>query len=245
MELLMESKTVAELVSDNYRTADVFRKHGIDFCCGGKKTIGQVCREKHINEEELEKELTEVQMQPVDMEHDFKSWSPTFLVEYILQVHHKYVDRYLPIITSLSEKVARVHGKHYPETVEVYELWNQIAGELSMHMKKEELILFPYIRSLDKYDRREINQFPRSHFDTVKSPVRMMEQEHDEAGRILHRIQEITNNFTPPADACNTYRVLYAQLNDFQSDLHRHVHLENNILFPAVIELEKKLRTGI
>lgn len=245
MELLMEKKTVAELVSDNYRTAEVFKKHGIDFCCGGKKTIGQVCLEKHIDETSLEHELIAVQTQPVDLQHDFKNWSPAFLVDYILQVHHRYVSNNLSLITELAEKVARVHGQHNPETKEIFALWQEVAEDLSVHMKKEELVLFPYIKNLEKFERHELKQFPRSHFDSVKSPVRMMEQEHDEAGGLLHRIQTLSNDFTPPEYACNTYKVLYAKLQEFQNDLHQHVHLENNILFPAVIKLEQNLRTGL
>lgn len=245
MESVMEKKTVAELVSDNYRTAEVFKRHGIDFCCGGKKSIAQVCIEKHLDELLLEQELIEVQAQPVDLEHDFKNWSPDFLVDYILQVHHKYVSNNIPLISEMAEKVARVHGHHNIETVEINGLWQQAAEELSVHMKKEELILFPYIKNLVKFDRRELKQFPNSHFNTVKNPIRMMEQEHDEAGSLLHSIQKLSNDFTPPEYACNTYKVLYAKLQEFQNDLHQHVHLENNILFPAVITLEQKLQKGL
>lgn len=235
----LNNSTIAEIVASDYRTAEIFKKHGIDFCCGGKKTIGKVCTEKNIDASKLEEEIFTLQTQPKDNEHNFNEWSFTFLSDYILNVHHTYVNNNLNLITEFAQKVARVHGDHNTETKDIARLWGDVVLELTMHMKKEELVLFPYIRNLENYSKGELKVFPSSHFGTVKNPIRMMENEHDLAGSLMKDIDLLSNNFTPPAYACNTYRVLYAKLKEFQVDLHRHIHLENNILFPKAILLEE------
>ncbi len=234
----LNNTTVAELVANDYRTAEIFKKHGIDFCCGGKKSIAKVCEEKNIPAELLEKEIIALQTKPKDAEHNFNEWALTFLADYILNVHHTYINNNLNLITEFAEKVARVHGEHSPETKDIAKLWQEVVAELTMHMKKEELLLFPYIKNLERFSKGVLKEIPTSHFGTVKNPIRMMEQEHDLAGSLMKNIQELSSNFTPPDYACNTYRVLYAKLQEFQNDLFQHIHLENNILFPKAILLE-------
>jgi regulator of cell morphogenesis and NO signaling len=233
--------TVAELVAENYRTAEVFKKYGIDFCCGGKKKIEQVCADRHIDVEQLENDLKAVQNLSVDTEPHFTEWPLVLLADYIIAVHHKYVNNNLGLITEFAEKVARVHGEHNPENIEILKLWKQVVSELTMHMKKEELVLFPYIKNIERYSTREIKEFPPSHFGTVNNPIRMMEQEHELAGSLMKRIEELSHQFTPPSHACNTYKVLYAKLREFQEDLFKHIHLENNILFPRAAAMEARL----
>lgn len=235
----LNNSTIAEIVASDYRTAEIFKKHGIDFCCGGKKTIEKVCAEKNIDAAKLEEEIFALQLHPKDSEHNFNEWSLAFLTDYIVNVHHTYVNNNLNLITEFTQKVARVHGDHNPETKDIAKLWEDVVMELTMHMKKEELILFPYIKNIEKYSKGDLKKFPSSHFDTVKNPIRMMENEHDLAGSLMKNIEVLSNNFTPPAHACNTYRVLYAKLKEFQDDLHQHIHLENNILFPKAILLEE------
>jgi regulator of cell morphogenesis and NO signaling len=235
------NSTVAEIVANDYRTAEIFKKYGIDFCCGGKKTIAKVCSEKAIDAAMLEAELNSIQAEPIDAQHNFKEWRLSFLADYIETVHHTYVNNNLALISEFADKVAKVHGHHNTETVEINELWKQVVAELTVHMKKEELVLFPYIRSIEKFSRGETDTMPQPHFGTVKNPVRMMEHEHDVAGELMHRIAALSGNYTTPEYACNTYRVLYAKLNEFEQDLHHHIHLENNILFPRAIELEEQL----
>lgn len=234
--------TIAEIVADDYRTAEIFKKHGIDFCCGGKKSISKVCAEKNINENILNEELLASKSKSSDISHDFKSWSLTFLADYIVNVHHTYVNINLALISEFAEKVAKVHGHHNVETVEINELWKEVVADLTTHMKKEELVLFPYIRNLEKFGKHDSVTFPVPHFGTVKNPVHMMESEHEVVGEIMHKIQALSNDFTPPEYACNTYRVLYAKLEEFQDDLHQHIHLENNILFPKAILLEQEIK---
>ncbi len=237
----LNSKTVAELVANDYRTAEIFKKHGIDFCCGGKKSIAKVCSEKNIIAEEIEKEILALQHQPKDSDHNFNEWSLIFLTDYILNVHHTYVSNNLGLISEFAEKVARVHGDHSPETKDIAKLWGEIVSELTMHMKKEELLLFPYIKNVERYSKGSLKEFPSTHFGTIKSPIRMMEQEHDLVGSLMKQIQVLSNDFIVPDYACNTYRVLYAKLEEFQNDLFQHIHLENNILFPKAILLEENL----
>jgi regulator of cell morphogenesis and NO signaling len=231
--------TVAELVANDYRTAEIFKKHGIDFCCGGKKTIEKVCEEKNIDSTKLFDEIFALQNQPKDEQHNFNNWGLAFLADYIVNVHHTYINNSVNLITEFAQKVARVHGDHNPETRDIAKLWDDVVAELTVHMKKEELLLFPYIKNLERYVKGDLENLPQTHFGTVKNPIRMMEHEHDLAGTLMKTIAELSNNFTPPAHACNTYRVLYAKLNEFQNDLHQHIHLENNILFPKAILLEE------
>ncbi len=234
----IQELTVAEIVANDYRTAEVFKKHGIDFCCGGKKTIERVCRDKAVNIDILQKEIEAIQNTEDISEHAFNEWSLSFLIDYISNVHHAYVKRNMSLITEFAQKVALVHGDHNPENRDIAKLWDSIVSDLTQHMQKEELMLFPYIKKLEQYSLGELKQFPKAVFGTAKNPIRMMENEHDLAGNLMKHIEIISNNFTPPAHACNTYRVLYAKLQEFQNDLHAHIHLENNILFPKAIQLE-------
>jgi regulator of cell morphogenesis and NO signaling len=143
----------------------------------------------------------------------------------------------IPLIIQYSDKVARVHGENHPETVEINKLFHEVAIELSAHMQKEEMILFPFIKTMSKA-KKEGTPMPAPPFGTVNNPIRMMEAEHENAGDIFKQIDKLSNNYTPPLAACNTYRVLYAKLQEFENDLHKHIHLENNILFPKAIQLE-------
>jgi regulator of cell morphogenesis and NO signaling len=243
MELVSttDNATIAQIVSSDFRTVEVFKKHGIDFCCGGKKSLAKVCSEKNLDIKQIEEELNSVVIKPATAEHNFTEWKLSFLADYIVNVHHKYVSNNLDLIGGFAEKVARVHGHHNTETIEINNIWNAVTAELTMHMKKEELVLFPYIKNLERKADGIIGEMPPSHFATVKNPVNMMENEHNDVGNLMHRIQNLSNNFTPPEYACNTYKVLYAKLHEFSDDLHMHIHLENNILFPKAIKLEEEI----
>ncbi|MBK9193151.1 MAG: iron-sulfur cluster repair di-iron protein [Crocinitomicaceae bacterium] len=234
----IEHKTVAELVTENYKTADVFKKNGIDFCCGGKVSVKDICTKKNLSYDKIKSEL-ELIDQTVDSDIDFKSWDLDKLTDYIVDKHHKYVTENIPIISQYSDKVAKVHGHANPEVVQINYLFKIIADELDKHMCKEENILFPYIKNLAQVEKEAI-EFTLPHFGTVQNPINMMEHEHDQVGNYGFKIAELSDNYTPPEHACNTYRVLYAKLKEFEEDLHQHIHLENNILFPRAIEIEKK-----
>lgn len=239
METLKE-QTIGELTAKDYRKAEVFKKYGVDFCCGGKKTLDKVCKEKGINREEIEKDLLLMEKGTAIPSQDFYSWESSFLADYIVNTHHKYVIQSMPLIFEFTQKVARVHGQEHPEVVEVAKLFIQVMDELNRHMMKEENILFPYIKQLSELKKAKGKLEP-SPFGTIQNPINMMEHEHDLVGNLMHEIRNITTNYSLPPGACNSYRYAYQKLNEFENDLHQHIHLENNILFPRAIDLEIEL----
>ena len=236
---IQSNSTIADIVSENFKTADIFKKYKIDFCCGGDKSIDKVCQEKGIPREDLLSELS-IYLKPADDENDYKNWDPVRLIDHIEKKHHRYVERSLPLLRDYLAKVDSAHGANHPEVVKIRELFNASADELTKHMKKEELMLFPYIKQMwnAQQNNTEVNTPP---YGTVKNPIQMMELEHDTEGGRFDEIQKLSDNFTPPEDACNTYKVTYYKLQEFQEDLHTHIHLENNILFPMALEMEEEL----
>lgn len=235
----IDNMTVAEIVTKNIKTADVFKRNGIDFCCGGNVLVREVCNKKSIDYTRLKLEIENIENK-IERRLNFDSWDLDFLVDYIINTHHKYVSEANDLISQYSKKVAKVHGSHNPEVVEINDLFMTIANELNMHMHKEEMILFPFIKQLVN-SKKSGQQIERPRFGTIQTPINMMELEHDGAGDIIKKIAKLSNNFTPPEHACNTYRALYAKLEEYQDDLFQHVHLENNVLFPKAIKLEQEL----
>ena len=234
---MSNEKTVADYVTENIKTAHIFKKHGIDFCCGGGISIEKACAKKNVDLAVLEKELSEVD-EVKDLIEDYDKWELDFLMIYIENVHHTYVRESLPIISQYANKVAKVHGHHYEEVVKINQLFHEVANELTSHLQKEEQILFPFIKQLVEADKTKSKNISAS-FGSVNNPIRMMEHEHENAGDVFKEIAELTNNYTPPKEACNTFKALYAKLEEFEQDLHKHIHLENNILHPKAIELEQ------
>ncbi|MDH3649757.1 MAG: iron-sulfur cluster repair di-iron protein [Saprospiraceae bacterium] len=240
---LTTKKTVAELVVQNYKAADVFKKYGIDFCCGGKIPLEEICMKKNIDLDRIHADLLALDLEFEDKEN-YESWPLDELVDHIIAKHHSYVSENLPLISQYAEKVARVHGHHRPETIEIRNQFSTLSQELTSHMMKEERILFPFIKAL-VYADRQGQSSPVPPFGSVANPVSMMEHEHDTAGSLVKEISALSDNYTPPPEACNTYRVLYYKLEEFEGDLHKHIHLENNILFPKAVQLEKQLEQKI
>lgn len=235
----LKQKTVAELVTENIKTAHIFKKYGIDFCCGGGISIERACEKKGIDYSTLEEELN-LSLSQNERAFNYKTWKPEFLTDHIINVHHTYVEENAPMLLQYSERVMTVHGHHNTELVEINELVKRVVGELASHMKKEELILFPFIKKMVNAQNEGLT-LPRPAFGTVDNPIAMMEEEHDAAGLIFREIAELSNNYTAPAHACNTYKAFYAKLKEFENDLHLHVHLENNILFPKAKQMEKEI----
>jgi regulator of cell morphogenesis and NO signaling len=234
----IENKTVAEMVSDNINTAHIFKKNGIDFCCGGNISIAQACEKHHVDLEKILKELNNINTQ--NKTFDYLNWNLEFLTMHIENIHHRYVEENIPLIKAYAKKVAKVHGNHNPNLYKVESLLNDVANELTPHLKKEELILFPFIKKLSKADENQ-ETLPRPHFGSVNNPIDMMKEEHETAGDIVKQIRQLTDQFTPPDYACNTFKALYHKLEEFEGDLHLHIHLENNILFPKALKLEQKI----
>lgn len=232
--------TIGEMVASDFRKAEVFRKFGLDFCCGGKKTLEKACREKGLDVLQVKASLEAVEGVADSSKIDFLNMDLGELADYILTTHHTYVTQSIPMLYEFSAKVARVHGDRHPEVVEVARIFDEVASELQSHMHKEEFILFPFIKQLAA-SKGSGNDCAIPPFGTIKNPIAMMESEHVSAGSGMAEIQRLTNNFTPPTDACGSYRVLFAKLDEFEKDLHQHIHLENNILFPKAIVLEEEL----
>lgn len=235
-----ENQIIGELVAQDYRTASVFKSNGIDFCCKGNRSIKDACESQNMGPDSLIKELEKVVIAQENQSTDYQSWPLDLLADYIEKKHHRYVVSKTQEIMPYLDKICAVHGALHPELFEIKEQFNASAGELAQHMKKEEIILFPFIRKMVKAQSDGLKvDVPL--FGTVQNPVEMMMEEHETEGDRFRKIAKLSDNYTPPQEACNTYRVTFALLNEFENDLHLHIHLENNILFPKAIEMEKAL----
>ncbi len=240
-ETAANEETVGEIVAKDYRKAQVFKKFGIDFCCGGKKALADVCSKKGLDIEKVNAELAAAEEQSNGSATNFSSWDAGFLSDYIINTHHRYVQENVPFLSELSQKVARVHGENHPELVKISLVFAEVASDLHKHFEKEEEILFPYIKELVAAQKAG-TKLQDPHFGSVANPIKVMEMEHEGAGEDLSEIRQLSNNYALPEDACTSCTILFKKLEEFENDLHQHVHLENNILFPKAIELEKSLR---
>lgn len=237
-------KQIGELVAQDYRTAVIFSNYGIDFCCKGNRQIDEVCTKKKINTAQIEAELDAILNAKTTGEPDFKQWPLDLLADYVEKTHHRYVESKSQPLLQFLDKLCKVHGARHPELFTINKAFIELAQELASHMKKEELILFPFIKKLVQAELTN-QKIDQPHFGSVENPIDMMEHEHETAGDLLRIIENETSGYQPPADACNTYRVTYAMLKEFEEDLHKHIHLENNILFPKSIQLEKRLNVSV
>jgi regulator of cell morphogenesis and NO signaling len=237
-----KSVTIGAIVATDYRTADVFRKYGIDFCCNGNRSIDEACKEGNLDAKLIENDLQALTVNGVSQESviDFKSWPLDLLADYIEKKHHRYVAMQIPVLQAYLLKINSVHGNRHPELKEIKDLFDESAIEFTSHMEKEETLLFPYIRKLATTNKADLNGLAAP-FGTVQNPIRMMMHEHDTEGVRFRKIAALTNNYQVPDDGCNTYLVTYKLLKEFEEDLHLHIHLENNILFPKAIEMEQAL----
>jgi regulator of cell morphogenesis and NO signaling len=233
-------ETLGEIAAKDLRKAQIFKKYGLDFCCGGKKTVKEACREKGLDVTKIEQELQQADKLLTSRPLPYNEWSPDFLADYIVNTHHSYVKKNLPDIKAYADKVARVHGSRHEELLTLRQLVDEVYTELMNHMVKEEKVLFPYIKELVA-TKNNTQPLHASHFGTVQNPINMMEMEHEVVAKNLADIRELTNDYQLPEDACASYSLLYRMLDEFENDLHVHVHLENNILFPKALEIEKQL----
>lgn len=233
--------SIGEIVKTNYKTSDIFKKYGIDFCCGGGKSIAKVCQDSDLNEEEIVQEVKKMLQSTKDDGLPYDEWPIDLLATYVQKIHHKYVEEAIPVLKEYLAKIAKVHGKHHPELHEINSLFEGCAGELTKHMKKEELMLFPYIQKLAKLQGSHDTPWQKPVFGSLKSLIDDMENEHTAEGDRFRTIVQLSNNYTPPADACNTYIVAFQKLREFENDLNLHIHLENNIMFRKAIALETAL----
>lgn len=221
---------VGEIVTRDFRAAEIFKNVGIDFCCGGNQSLEEACKEKKIDSSLLETELEKLQHTTVNAMHNFNEWNLDFLCDYIVNTHHKTVLRLLPQLTFYTQKIADVHGENHPELLEIATLFHQINDELLQHLKKEEEVLFPAIKEVLETNATASKA-------TVISEITRMKGEHEFAGGAMDKINVLSDNYSVPADGCTTYQITYKLLEQFEDDLHIHVHLENNILYPKALKL--------
>lgn len=233
-------ETLGQIAAKDLRKAEIFKKYGLDFCCGGKKTVKQACAENGLDATAIEQELQQADKNYALRPLPYGDWSLDFLADYIVNTHHSYVKKSLPDLRGYADKVARVHGKRHPELIHIVKLVEEVNAELSAHLVKEERVLFPYIKELVA-SKNNTRPAQAADFGTVQNPINMMEMEHEMVGKNMEEIRALSNNFVLPDDACASYGLLYKMLDEFEGDLHTHIHLENNILFPKALELEKRL----
>lgn len=233
-------ETLGQIAAKDLRKAQVFKKYGLDFCCGGKKTVKEACAEKGLDVTKVEQELQQADKLPASRPLPYDEWSLDFLADYIVNTHHSYVKKNLPDIRAYAQKVMKVHGNHHPELLMIHQLVEEVYTELTAHLVKEEKVLFPYVKELVAA-KAGTQPLHATHFGTVQAPINMMEMEHELVGKNLDEIRVLSQNYLLPEDACASYSLLYRMLDEFEDDLHLHIHLENNILFPKAIEIEKQL----
>src|SRR5262245_32128016 len=228
--------TVGDIVAADYRAARIFERFGIDFCCGGKRSLADACRRASAEAADVIRALDGLPAAGADPE-DVRQWPIDRLIDHITTTHHAYVRGAIPAISAYLAKLQEVHGARHPELTHVAAAWDRLSAELGQHMLKEEQVLFPYVRDLAEHSQDACGTL-QSPFGSVQNPIRMMEREHRDASDELGGIRELADDFRAPADGCTTYAVCMAELAHFEQDLHRHVHLENNVLFPRALEME-------
>ncbi len=240
MDNLITQRKVGGIVASNFKTAKVFTSYGIDFCCKGGISLEEACANKGVDMAQVLEDLETASKTPEEV--IYAALSPSELIAHIIDNHHQYVENTLPVLTAYLQKLAAVHGDRHPELFEIRDEFLAAAEALTLHMRKEELILFPYINAMEDAQR---NKFLLSvpHFGHINNPIHMMEEEHDTEGERFRTIARLSSNYTPPSDGCQTYRVAFAMLKEFEEDLHTHIHLENNILFPTAISLYTALNS--
>lgn len=234
------ARTVRELAVEIPEATRIFEKIGIDYCCGGNKSLEEACTTANISVDEVldSLELAEQTARAKQKDRNWQAEPLAELVAHINSTHHKYTREEIARLGPLFDKVVSVHGKNHPELQNVRAAFRGMAQELTTHMMKEEAVLFPYIVRMEEAVIQKEPVLPPP-FGSVQNPVAMMMHEHDSAGDALRTMRQASAGYTPPGDACISYQTLYKALGDFEKDLHQHIHLENNILFPRAIEMER------
>ncbi|MDD2899461.1 MAG: iron-sulfur cluster repair di-iron protein [Desulfuromonadaceae bacterium] len=228
--------TIGEIVAADYRTAKVFESHGIDFCCGGKVALSSICQEKAIDPDTLLREIEAIKSEQIDRSQNYTSWELPFLVDYIVNTHHAYLKENDVKIASYTRKIAEVHGVHHPEVLEIATIFQKIATDMAAHLIEEEDVFFPAVKRADA-ERKAGNAPSKEDSNVVKESLAKLSREHEEIGDAIHTIRHLSKDYEIPKDTCNTFMITYQKLKEFEDDLHKHVHLENNILFPKASQL--------
>ena len=232
----IETATIGAIVAADYRTAQVFEARGIDFCCGGKVPLATVCARNGLNMDQLIHELEAVRHEPGSRSENYGSWSLSFLADYIVNTHHAYLREHDEQIAAYARKTAGAHGANHPEVIEIAALFAKVAADLTAHLQEEEEVFFPAVKRAEAASTSGLQPSAEDR-DTIRASLERLHREHEEVGEAVHAIRHLANDYAIPSDACATFLVTYQKLKEFEGDLHRHVHLENNILFPKAAEL--------
>ena len=236
-------QTLASIVSEHLQTVPVLEKYHLDFCCKGKRTLAEACTQKGLSIEAVMKELEEATDETNNRNMPFNEMNAEQLIGHILIHHHYYVKQSMPTIVAHLTKVVAKHAEKFPFLIDALNLFNQLKNEMILHMHKEETVLFPRIKEVASFYHFKQKKNIGSNY--INGPVAVLESEHDEAGEIMYTIRQLTNNYTAPEGACTTFIVTLAELKEFEEDLHRHVHLENNILFPLAEKMILTLSSSL
>lgn len=238
-----ENRTVREIAIEAPISTRVFERYRIDYCCGGRMPLIQACAEAGVSLEEVEKQLDEVLGMGTPSECErFDRYSVSGLIDHILETHHEFTKREINGLTPLMEKVAARHGPNHGSLYELKECVLDLFSELIPHMEKEEVILFPYLKDLEEagFSGPKMS----TAFGSVSNPIAVMTAEHDRAGELLKTMRSVTGDYEIPSDACPSFAALFTRLEHLEQDIHQHIHLENNLLFPKAIEMERRVFKG-
>ena len=236
MQQTTANTTIGEIVAADFRTAKVFETKGIDFCCGGKVALATICTEKGLDLATITRELEVVQSEPVDRSQNYSSWTLPFLADYIVNTHHMYLKENDEQIAAYARKIAGVHGARHPEVIRIAAIFDKIATDMTVHLKEEEEVFFPALKRADAARISGTTPDAKDR-EIIRTSLLQLHREHEEIGDAVHLIRHLSKEYTIPGDACNTFMVTYQKLKEFEDDLHKHVHLENNILFPKAADL--------
>ena len=231
-------RTIGGIVAADYRTAKVFENYGIDFCCGGNGALAATCAERGLDLATITRELDAVKSAPVERGQDYALWELPFLADYIINAHHTYLKENTGQIAVYAHKIAGVHGVHHPEVIEIATIFDKIAVDMAAHLREEEEVFFPAIKRA--YATRKAGAAPEAKdIETIQTSLKKLSHEHEGIGDAVHTIRHLAKDYAIPGDVCNTFVVTYQKLKEFEDDLHKHVHLENNILFLKAAQLQQ------
>ncbi len=236
MKVLLD-KTIGEIITEDFRTATLFKDHNLDSFCGKHHTLRVLCQLKNINPDQFSAEIQHILSSKWKNEIHFQAWPPDLLIHYIVKKHHRYIRKNAPVLVDLLQKIAAIHGSDYPELYTVYRMFKEAANALIEHINKEEEIVFPFIEKMNHM----ILDGSRGRLEHSNNPLDMLIAEHGNEEDRFGRIATISNGYCPPPDACNTYRITYAMLKEFDNELRTHAWLENEVLVPKAISLEQQL----
>lgn len=237
------TKTIREIAVESPATVPVFQEYKIDFCCGGGRNFNDACQSAGVAPEIVSEKINRVLTNQIEDYQSPETKTASELIDYILETHHVFTKSEISRLSALMEKVCGKHGESHRELFSLQKSFAELCDDLTPHMMKEENVLFPFIKNLKMSEVNNLSS-PPPPFGTVKNPVRMMMVEHDTAGEILRRMRGITSDYALPEGACPSFQALYFGLEELEKDLHRHIHLENNVLFPQAVKLEQKVVFG-